>query len=211
MSVPEPPTAAPVRRVAVLDHTAELGGAESALARLLDHVDPERFDVVVVLFLRRTACGPPPRRRARGRGTPPRRRGHVRRPACGRWPRRSPVGGAVRLFVGRLARACASSTSTSCTRRPSRPISWRFPQPPSRGASSGTSTTGSPRLPARPPRLAVPGPRPWEVLGHVIANSRPPLRPPSRGRGTLTVAHPGLGPSSLTPAPRTAPPPGSPS
>lgn len=36
--------------VAVLDHTAELGGAELALARLLEHLDRDRFDVTVVLF-----------------------------------------------------------------------------------------------------------------------------------------------------------------
>ncbi|EWT02788.1 glycosyl transferase family 1 [Intrasporangium oryzae NRRL B-24470] len=47
-----PPSAADGRpvRVAVLDHTAELGGAELALIRLLDHVDRRRFEVVVVLF-----------------------------------------------------------------------------------------------------------------------------------------------------------------
>jgi glycosyltransferase involved in cell wall biosynthesis len=37
-------------RVAVLDHTAELGGAELALIRLLDALPPEQFDIRVVLF-----------------------------------------------------------------------------------------------------------------------------------------------------------------
>jgi glycosyltransferase involved in cell wall biosynthesis len=37
-------------RVAVLDHTAELGGAELALCRLLDAVPPEVAEVTVVLF-----------------------------------------------------------------------------------------------------------------------------------------------------------------
>ena len=37
-------------RVAVLDHTAELGGAELALTRLLDALDPALVDPVVVLF-----------------------------------------------------------------------------------------------------------------------------------------------------------------
>ena len=37
-------------RVAILDHTAELGGAELGLLRLLDAVDRARVDAVVVLF-----------------------------------------------------------------------------------------------------------------------------------------------------------------
>jgi glycosyltransferase involved in cell wall biosynthesis len=37
-------------RVAVLDHTAQLGGAELALVRLLAQVDPRDVEVVVVLF-----------------------------------------------------------------------------------------------------------------------------------------------------------------
>ena len=37
-------------RVAILDHTAELGGAELALLRLLEVVDRERVEPVVVLF-----------------------------------------------------------------------------------------------------------------------------------------------------------------
>ena len=37
-------------RVAILDHTAELGGAELALLRLLDAVDRARVEPVVVLF-----------------------------------------------------------------------------------------------------------------------------------------------------------------
>ena len=37
-------------RVAILDHTAELGGAELALTRLLDALDPALVDPVVVLF-----------------------------------------------------------------------------------------------------------------------------------------------------------------
>ncbi|RYV50766.1 glycosyltransferase [Pengzhenrongella frigida] len=37
-------------RVAVLDHTGQLGGAELALVRLCAALDPERVEVVVVLF-----------------------------------------------------------------------------------------------------------------------------------------------------------------
>ncbi len=37
-------------RVVVVSHTAQLGGAETALLRLLDAVDRQRFDVRVVLF-----------------------------------------------------------------------------------------------------------------------------------------------------------------
>ncbi len=36
--------------MALLDHTAELGGAELALVRLLDSVEPDEVDAVVVLF-----------------------------------------------------------------------------------------------------------------------------------------------------------------
>jgi glycosyltransferase involved in cell wall biosynthesis len=49
MAVAERGSGRPVR-VAVLDHTAELGGAELALARLLDHMDGAGFDVTAVLF-----------------------------------------------------------------------------------------------------------------------------------------------------------------
>ncbi len=47
------PASEPCRRplrVALLDHTAELGGAELALARVLDVVEPSQVEPVVVLF-----------------------------------------------------------------------------------------------------------------------------------------------------------------
>ncbi len=37
-------------RIAIVDHTAELGGAELALLRMLEHLDGPPFDVVAILF-----------------------------------------------------------------------------------------------------------------------------------------------------------------
>jgi glycosyltransferase involved in cell wall biosynthesis len=208
--VPERPTAAPVRRVAVLDHTAQLGGAELALARLLDHVDPERFEAVVILFSDGPLVG---RLRAAGHqveilpldGDVTSVDRHAAAGIAGLLSAARSV-----PFVGRLARRLraldvdvvhSTSLKADLLAVPAaalarRPLVWHVHDRIAPDYLPGPLVGLFRGLARRVPR-------------HVIANSAATAATLPRVRH-LTVAHPGLGPEQLAPAPRTAPPPGPP-
>lgn len=210
MSVPERRTAASVRHVAVLDHTAELGGAELALARLLDHVDPERFEAIVILFSDGPLVG---RLRATGH--------HVEvLPLIGDVTSvdRHAAGGLTGLlaaarsvpFMGRLARRLraldvdvvhATSLKADLLAVPAaalarRPLVWHVHDRIAPDYLPGPLVGFLRGLARRVPR-------------HVIVNSAATAAA-LPGVTRLTVAHPGLTRDQLAPAPRTAPPPGPP-
>lgn len=197
-------------RVAVLDHTAELGGAELALVRLLDHVDRSRFEVVVVLFSDGPLAG-----RLRASGHPvevlplDRDVTAVDRQAAGGL--QGIVSAARALpFVARLARRLrtldvdlvhttslkADLLGVPAAALARRPLVWHvhdriapdyLPAP-----LVGLVRAAARRLPRR-----------------VIANSAATAAT-LPGVPRLTVAHPGLTADQVTPAPRRAQPEGPP-
>lgn len=190
-------------RVAVLDHTADLGGAELALARLAAAVDPADVDIQVIAF----SPGPLVERIQRaGHGAKvvplPGALAGVDRRSAGR------LGTAVRStarllpFIARLARRLREldvdvihSTSlkadliavpVSVLAR--RPLVWHIHD----------------RI--APDYLPMPMVRLLRILAgrlpaHVIANSAATAAT-LPGVRRLTIAHPGLAPDQLTGAPR---------
>ena len=113
-------------RVAVLDHTAELGGAELALVRLLDNLDPQIL-THTISFQRRAARRTADRRRSSGGDTAPRSPpGECGPPNDGRFPRHRVdqhlPGATVRHPAGPAA--APTSPLTSSTPPRSRRTCW---------------------------------------------------------------------------------------
>jgi glycosyltransferase involved in cell wall biosynthesis len=195
--------------VAVLDHTAELGGAELALLRLLEALDGARIEPVVVLF----ADGPLARRlRSAGHAVEvvalrERLRVANRRlgPASALTAALSSVGFLSRLVarVRRLDVDVIHTTSLKAdlvgvpvARLLGLPLVWHVHDRIAPDYLPGWTTRLVRALARRAPTA-------------VVANSAATAATLPGARG-LTVVHPGLAPDQVAPAPRRRQPEGSP-
>lgn len=198
-------------RVAVLDHTAEPGGAELALVRVLASLDPQRVTPVVVLFADGPLVG---RVRALGHEvvvvplagdlvTTDRRAGaatvlHPRRIGAGASFLRRLVATLRRLDVDVVHTTSLKADLFGVLAAPlaRRPLVWHV-----------HDRLAADYLPARTARLLQALAR--RVPHTVVANSEATAAT-LPGARRLTVVHPGLAPEQVAPLPRTRQPDGPP-